>query len=92
MIEKKSNARNEFYNQIHTSESSYSNFVSLLIYGRGDPEMTEKINEIGITHLFVISGFHVGIFMIILFSLLDYFNMNRNINLLISSSLTFSFL
>jgi predicted membrane metal-binding protein len=53
-----------------TFDNSFSNFASVMFYGTPTPEavhIDEAITNMGINHLFVISGFHIAL----LFSIID---------------------
>lgn len=63
-------------NRFPSNESSYLN---TLVIGNDDTLNSEDIDKIGISHLFVISGLHVSILVMIVNRILKLFKFNQNI-------------
>ena len=56
-----------------------SSFLNTLVIGNDDTLNSEDIDKIGISHLFVISGLHVSILVMIINRILKLFKFNQNI-------------
>lgn len=56
-----------------------SSFLNTLVIGNDDTLNSEDIDKIGISHLFVISGLHVSILVMIINKILKFFKFNQNI-------------
>ena len=66
-------------NFVFDSQSIYTKYTSLILLGikNADNQYIYNITkELGITHLFVISGFHIGIIYFILRKLFNFFKIN----------------
>jgi len=65
-VDYKDSYRNELYRSILEEESSKSNYLTSLLYKRNNEDneyIFDYATELGISHLFVISGFHISLFM-----------------------------
>ena len=58
----KDNLRNNIYNSLLEDDSTYSNFTLAMLYKtktEGNKELISNVNKLGVSHLLVISGFHI---------------------------------
>ncbi len=95
VIEHCDNYRAELHNELYNDESYYSDITLLMLYG--EPKgygiyMDNKINKMGISHLFVVSGFHISLFFIILDTLGNTLIKNKKIVLFSSFGISLGFL
>ncbi len=87
--------RSGLHDEIYNDETFYSDITLLMLYG--EPKgygvsLDNKINRMGISHLFVVSGFHISLFFIILEKLGSSFINNRNLVLGLSFCISTGFL
>ena len=60
----KKNLRNNIYSSLLEENSSYSDFTLAMLYKtetEGNSDLLNNINILGVSHLFVVSGFHISI-------------------------------
>lgn len=91
IIDHKNNMRNNLYRYYSDGEDTHSKYISALLYKRRNENTEEIFNYselLGISHLFIISGFHVSL----LISVFEKF-FNRNGKLIgVISTTTFMYL
>ena len=61
----KDNFRNNTYNSLLEDNSMYSNFTLAMLYKTKtdeNKELISNVNKLGVSHLLVISGFHISLF------------------------------
>ncbi len=91
----KSNLRNNIHANLYEEKSWYSDLTLLLLYGeetdRGN-NMKNTIDYMGISHLFVISGFHITLFYLLLEKGGRKFIRNRKLISILSFSISLGFL
>lgn len=95
IISKKENIRNNIHNDLYEDNSYYSDFALLLLYGEEEGigvQVKNKINAMGISHLFVVSGFHISLFFIMIEKVGNQFIRNRKLVSLIAFTISVSFL
>ncbi|BDU67607.1 MAG: hypothetical protein TYPL_2600 [Candidatus Tyloplasma litorale] len=69
IIKSQKNIRSNLYHNVYNSQGWYRDFSLIMLYGKTDENnqfIKEKIYEIGIPHLFIISGFHITIIYFIM--------------------------
>ena len=63
LIKKGNNLSNKVYNFTNESNTKTSIFIKYLLFQEAEPKLNNMIITIGIYHLFVVSGFHISIFV-----------------------------
>lgn len=94
-INKKENTRNNLLNNLEKSKSLYSSYALLLLYNEEDNynyDILNQINKLGISHLFVISGFHIAMIFTFTGYLIKKVTKNKKIVNLVSNFIAFFFL
>lgn len=67
VISRKESLRGNIYYSLLNRDSKYSDFALLMLYGTSNERnsnLENNINKMGISHLFVVSGFHISLFYI----------------------------
>ncbi len=95
IVEKHENIRNNIHNSLYEEESWYSDMTLLLLYGdehgRG-VYLSNEIDSMGISHLFVVSGFHISIFFLLIEKIGNNFIRSRKLVTTLSFSVSTAFL
>ncbi len=67
IIQKNSSYRSEIHNSLYAESSYYSDITLMMLYGEEKGKgigLKDKVNKMGIPHLFVVSGFHISLFIV----------------------------
>ncbi len=95
VVEKNEDFRSNLHGELYNEDTFYSDITLLMLYGETKGhgvELDNKINKMGISHLFVVSGFHISLFFIMLETVGKAFIKDRNLVLLISFCISTGFL
>lgn len=74
VVAKVDNLRGDIHNDLYLNEGWYSDFTLLMLYGEesGFGEMINNgVTKMGISHLFVVSGFHIALFYVFIEKILS---------------------
>lgn len=95
VLESNNSIRNNKIKNLQNNPSKYSNYTLLLIFkkeNKNNKYLADNFEKLGIEHLFVISGFHIGIIYLLIFYIFKPFIKKRNILQIIASTISFYFL
>lgn len=95
VVKKQEDVRSDIYNDLYESESWYSDLTLLLLYGEEEGKgvaLKSKIDKMGVSHLFVVSGFHISLFYILIEKTGNSFIRNRKLVSLSAFTISMAFL
>jgi predicted membrane metal-binding protein len=87
--------RNSLLGTLRDSDTLYANFSLMMFFGEvnaSNQQIDDMVNNLGINHLFVISGFHIALFMTMIEKFLKLFIKNDSLRFIISSILSLGFI
>ncbi|MGM0502146.1 MAG: DNA internalization-related competence protein ComEC/Rec2 [Bacillota bacterium] len=70
----------------HYFQGTTKNLISVLLLGEKnklEAAITNSFNQLGISHLIVVSGFHMGVISYVLYLILSYLNWHRLLNVIV---------
>ncbi|BDV02465.1 MAG: hypothetical protein HPAVJP_3540 [Candidatus Hepatoplasma vulgare] len=95
ILKEKKSIRNNKIKNLKESSSKYADYTLLLIFKKENENnkyLLNNFNKLGIEHLFVISGFHIGIIYLFTFYISKPFIKKKIILQIIASTISFYFL
>lgn len=95
LVERNDDIRSNIHNDLYNEEGWYSDFTLLMLYGEENGHgyvIKNKINLMGISHLFVVSGFHISLFYILIDKILSGLISNSKITNTLAFSISVGFL
>ncbi len=95
VMQHKEDVRNRIYFNLVNENSWFSNTTLLLLYGQENGvgvNLKNMVTRMGVTHLFVVSGFHISLFYILTEKFTNKIIKDRKMNSLLSFIISLSFL
>ncbi len=95
IIKKSNDLRSEIHNDLYETEGWYSDFTLLMLYGEEDglgSVINDGVSKMGISHLFVVSGFHIALFYIFIEKILSNILKSSKMANLVAFSISTGFL
>lgn len=95
VVEKEENIRNDIYHGLIDENNWYSDITLLMLYGKEEGKaesLSNRIDIMGVSHLFVVSGFHISLLYIMIEKVLGGLFKSKNSITLISFCITTFFL
>lgn len=95
ILKEPNNLRTKLYKSLFDYDSLYADYTLALLYKtktNSNNYIFELSTKLGISHLFIISGFHISLFFILLDKMNSKLMINKKLQIFISGSITFSFL